>query len=210
MRAKARQSEYKFDLSGGNLSLDFANTVSRRSVPERRTEHLESYDDLIAFVRQSQVVSQREEGVVRTHSKKSRDEAARVLRRALGFREALYRAFSGIVAGKSLSISDLAQINQFASEAASHRVLTRVNGKYGWRWSLQKVNPLEMVLWPIALSATDLLSSDEVGAIRQCEAEDCDWLFLDNSRNHSRRWCEMKTCGNRAKARRHYQRSHGE
>jgi predicted RNA-binding Zn ribbon-like protein len=66
---------------------------------------------------------------------------------------------------------------------------------------------LHRLLWPIAESAAELLTSQEVSSIRLCEAPDCDWLFLDNSRNRSRRWCDMKICGNREKARRHYRRS---
>jgi predicted RNA-binding Zn ribbon-like protein len=62
------------------------------------------------------------------------------------------------------------------------------------------------MLWPIASSAADLLTSERLKKVRLCEAKTCTWLFLDESRNHSRRWCDMKVCGNREKARRHYQR----
>jgi predicted RNA-binding Zn ribbon-like protein len=65
------------------------------------------------------------------------------------------------------------------------------------------------MLWPIAQSAADLMTSDKRNSVRQCGADDCAWLFLDESRNHSRRWCDMKTCGNRQKARRHYASKHG-
>jgi predicted RNA-binding Zn ribbon-like protein len=63
------------------------------------------------------------------------------------------------------------------------------------------------MLWPVARSAADLLTSQEQSRVRECAASDCGWLFLDLSRNRSRRWCDMETCGNRTKARRHYARS---
>lgn len=69
---------------------------------------------------------------------------------------------------------------------------------------------LERILWPIAQSAAELLTSSELGTVRLCEAPDCAWLFLDQSCNRSRRWSDMKVCGNRQKARRHYQRTNRE
>jgi len=65
---------------------------------------------------------------------------------------------------------------------------------------------LERINWLIVRSAADLLTSDKLHDVRACSAEDCRWLFLDISKNHSRRWCDMETCGNQAKARRHYRR----
>ncbi len=88
-----------------------------------------------------------------------------------------------------------------------HRHIVRVNDSYEWRW--EDGLKLESVLWPIAMSAADLLVSANVAKVRECEAGDCYWLFLDNSRNRSRRWCSMEACGNREKARRHYQRHRG-
>ncbi|MCB0153982.1 MAG: CGNR zinc finger domain-containing protein, partial [Anaerolineae bacterium] len=55
-------------------------------------------------------------------------------------------------------------------------------------------------------SAAELLTSDRLNRVGQCAGESCGWLFLDTTRNHSRRWCEMEHCGNRAKAKRHYRR----
>ena len=210
MSSQSHQSEYQFDLSGGNLALDFANTVSHRTLPERRAEHLGSYDQLLAFVRQSKVIQPAEDADLRASARKSPEQAGQVLRKGLEFREAAYRAFSRLAVGKPVSSADLAQIDQFASESLAHRKLVRVDGNYRWNWAWEKTNQLERVLWPLAQATADLLTSHDISAIRLCEAGDCDWLFLDNSRNHSRRWCDMKSCGNRAKARRHYQRVHEE
>jgi predicted RNA-binding Zn ribbon-like protein len=85
--------------------------------------------------------------------------------------------------------------------------VARVNGGYRWVWQNEGKSLPEYVLWPIAQAATELLTSEELKLVRWCEAPDCQWLFLDHSRNRSRRWCDMASCGNRAKARRHYQRT---
>jgi predicted RNA-binding Zn ribbon-like protein len=121
-------------------------------------------------------------------------------------RETLYRAFSAIAQEKTPAAGDLQQINEAALQALQHRCLTRVDKGYRWEWRWDEGSPLERVLWPVAQSAAELLTSDKLYTVRLCEASDCEWLFLDNSRNRSRRWCDMTSCGNRQKARRHYQR----
>jgi predicted RNA-binding Zn ribbon-like protein len=80
--------------------------------------------------------------------------------------------------------------------------------RWRWRWAgdAESEPALDRVLWPVARSAAELLTSDDLAAVRECAAPDCRWLFLDRSRNRSRRWCAMATCGNRSKARRHYRR----
>ena len=199
---------YEFDLTGGHPALNLANTVSRRSDPERRREHLESYADFVSFARQSALLSSKQANEL-NHSIRQHETAARqVFRRTLVLREALYRVFSAIAQDRPPGSQDLRTINDFAVDALQHRTLTGVNGEYRWEWRSDAKNSFERALWPIAQSAADLLTSEELKNVRFCEAEDCEWLFLDNSRNRSRRWCDMKSCGNRAKARRHYERSH--
>jgi predicted RNA-binding Zn ribbon-like protein len=202
------QSGYQFDLSGGALSLDFANTVSRRHLPQRRTEHLGNYSDLLAFAEQSKILSPNLASRLRVRASRNPAEARNALRRSIILREVLYRAFSAIAAGKPASRQDVQQINDFALEALKHRRLTRTNGDYRWEWQSDGSGLLDRVVWPIAESAANLLTSEDRADIRECDAPDCEWLFLDHSRNSSRRWCDMKSCGNRQKARRHYRRAH--
>lgn len=208
MESQLRQPEYTFDLSGGDLSLDFANTVSRRAVQERLTDHLTTYDDLVAFARQSKALSVREAEQQLNYAHQHQQRAKAALREALEFREVLYRAFSALAAGSQAPPSDLREINNRAIQAMTHRKLVREDGRYRWHWRWNNAQALERLLWPISQSAADLLTSSNPGDVRQCNAADCAWLFLDRSRNRSRRWCDMKTCGNREKARRHYQREH--
>jgi predicted RNA-binding Zn ribbon-like protein len=201
------ETGYQFDLSGGILCLDFANTVSRRKVSDRSIDHLPAYDDLIAFAEQSKIVLPEWARQLRTHSRRHRDTAQATLRRAVAYRENLYRAFSALAARKTAASSDVRQINDFAVAGLSHRRLVRRHGHYHWEWQWSQRISLDSILWPIAQSAADLLVSPSLSTVRMCQAPDCAWLFLDHSRNRSRRWCDMKVCGNREKARRHYRRT---
>jgi predicted RNA-binding Zn ribbon-like protein len=206
--ADVAQAEFKFDLSGGTLCLDFANTVSRRDDPELRREHLAGYADLVAFARQSALLSDKQADELCSYAEQHAGQAQRIFHRALELRESLYRVFAALAQKKIPAAADLQKINDAALEALQHRCLARANGGYRWEWKSDEKNPLEGILWQSAQSAAELLTSDKLRTLRFCEAPDCQWLFLDNSRNRSRRWCDMTSCGNRQKARRHYRRLH--
>ena len=207
MSAEQRPKQFQFDLSGGLLALDFANSLSRRDSPEKTVEHITSYQDLISFARQTKIIALEEAEGLQHKSESQPKQAAQVLRAAISLREALFRTFMALAHGGPGPASDLEFLEQAASEALTHRHIVRVNDSYEWQW--EDGLKLESILWPIATSAADLLVSANVAKVRECEAADCYWLFLDNSRNHSRRWCTMNACGNREKARRHYQRHRG-
>jgi predicted RNA-binding Zn ribbon-like protein len=200
--------EYEFDLSGGVLCLDFANTVSWRKLPQQAADHVNCYEDLVAFAEQSKVLTTEQAGNLRLHGRRHSGEVKTALRRAISYRESLYRAFSALVQGEEVPPGELKHINDVAIQALAHRRLARVDDGYRWEWDWNARNILNRILWPIAQSAAELLTSPQLATLRMCESPDCAWLFLDQSRNHSRRWCDMKVCGNRQKARRHYQRTH--
>jgi predicted RNA-binding Zn ribbon-like protein len=199
---------FQFDLSGGRLCLDFANTVSHRHVPESRKEHLAGYSDLVAFAEQSKLLSPKLAGTLRARADRNGIDARNAFRKSILLREALYRVFSATAAAKPARLDDVERISDFALGALKHRRLARIHGDYRWEWQSIGGDLLDRVLWPIAESAASLLISEDRAAVRECGAPDCEWLFLDHSRNGSRRWCDMKSCGNRQKARRHYQRTH--
>ena len=203
-----KQSEFRFDLTGRHPALNLANTISRRHDPARRKEHLASYLDLISFARQSHMVTPKQVDELRAYAVGHVGEARRSFTRSIVLREAIYRVFSAITQKRAPGQADLDIINDFAVEALQHRRLAAANGGYSWQWKSDGKNSLDRIAWPIALAAADLLTSHELKIVRFCEAPDCEWLFLDHSRNRSRRWCDMASCGNRAKARRHYQRTH--
>lgn len=182
--------------------------MSRRHLPERRAEHLSRYADLTGFAEQSNLISPKLSARLHTRANGNSAEARKAFRKSIVFREVLYRVFSALAAGRHARPADVQQINNFTLDALKHRKLVRTNGDYRWQWQSDGDNVLDRVLWPIAESAANLLTSEDRTAIRECDAPDCEWLFLDHSRNGSRRWCDMKSCGNRQKARRHYERAH--
>lgn len=192
----------KFDLSGGELCLDFANTMDSRRSPEKVADNLKSYAHLLAFAAQSGILSPVDEARLGRAASSHPAEAARVLRQAIELREAIYRIGAAFAARRQSHHVDLARLNQEVQAAFEHRRLEAANGGLRWHWADD--DELSAPLWRIATSAADLLSSPEAQSIRECAEESCGWLFVDRSRNRARRWCDMKTCGNRAKARRHY------
>ena len=207
VRGKANW-EREFELSGGALCLDFANTVLRRNQPGRTQDELEDYSRLVGFAKQSKLLSPAKADLQRARALKSPLTASHVIPAAKALREAIYRVFSSLAARKSIAPEDVKLLEKFALEALKQRSLMPLpKGGYRWQWKPDEADNPEQMLWPIALSAGELLTSDLISSVRECAADDCAWLFLDESRNRSRRWCDMKVCGNRQKARRHYHRT---
>ena len=204
------QLDHHFDLSGGILCLDFANTVSRRKIPGQTIDYLSEYSDLVMFAKQSRVVTSQDARELIAAALLYPKDAVQILRAAGVLREAVYRTFAAMASRRPVRKEDLDLIEQFAAEAMHHRHLIGSGRSYRWEWKQEEgeKGALARLLWPIAQSAADLLTSDRVAKVRECQAPTCAWLFLDESRNHSRRWCDMSVCGNRQKARRHYKRVH--
>lgn len=191
-----------FELSGGNLCLDFVNTWADRGRPE--TDGLKTYGLLLAFARQTHLIDAQgqQDLAMRAQAKPGLAHAA--LRAARNLREALYGICSARAHDRGLPNTDLACLNGALREALSNLQLGFQGKALAWQWP-RAAAALTSPLWPITWAAAELLTGD--GApIRECGGEHCTWLFLDVSRGHSRRWCSMASCGNRAKARRHYHR----
>jgi predicted RNA-binding Zn ribbon-like protein len=131
-------------------------------------------------------------------------KARRALERARQLRELLFSLFSAAARGKTLPEAPLARFNDALASALGHLQVALEGRKARWRWSGGE--DLERVLWPVARSAAELLTSDGLGRVRECSGRGCAWLFLDRSRNGTRRWCDMSVCGNREKVRRFKER----
>jgi predicted RNA-binding Zn ribbon-like protein len=192
------------DLFHERLCLDFTNTAGRHGSPA--DNHLNSYADLVSWSRYENVFTEDEARKLLIEAAHQPAEAEATFQKAFALREALYRIFSAVGAGNEVDTADLNIFNQELSQALVHlRVAAQAN-EFAWEWADADSN-LGQMLWPVVWSASELMMSDDLKYVRECGGSDCDWLFLDTSRNHSRRWCSMETCGNRAKARRHYQRA---
>lgn len=191
-----------FQFTGGHPCLDFANTLDYRGRPNE-VDLLGHYHDLVAFAELTGIVSAADARLAVRASERDPAAAERVLRQARTLREAIFSIFSAVTARRSPSAAALEELNSVVSEAGSNREVASGTDQFTWQWRRDD-GRLEWILWPIALAAAELLVSDNVLNVRSCASETCDWLFLDHSKSHSRRWCDMKTCGNRYKARRFY------
>jgi predicted RNA-binding Zn ribbon-like protein len=196
--------EYTFDLSGGDLSLDFANTVSYRG-SDHPVEHLRRWPDLVAWARQAGVVDDGRAAALLRRGAAHPREVAALLDRALALREAIFSTFAAVAAGREPPAAALGVLNAYLPHALSRLRIAPAAGGFLLDWE-EDPAALDRLLWPVAWGTARLLTSEDRDAVRVCAAPGCGWLFLDRSRNHSRRWCDMKACGNRAKARRHYRR----
>ena len=205
MKGTSEREEPEFDLSGGSLCLDFANTVSHRKQPVQRQDNLTGYDDLVLFAREAGVVAPQLAGQLLEVAAMRPQVRAATFKAAIKLREAIYEVFAAVAGSRAPRKRDIKLIEEMASQAMTHRQLVAAGDGYHWEWKCDKSESLSYVLWPIAASAAELLTSDRVTQVRECEAKTCAWLFLDQTRNHSRRWCDMSACGNREKARRHYE-----
>lgn len=189
------------------LCLDFANTTPyHHNLSE---DYLNTYSDLVSWGLDVHLLNETEAQHLWNTASRQPTQVAVVHQKALVLREALYRVLSATAQNQIPRPPDLDILNTVLSEAMQQMRLVAAPTGYSWEW-VDGTNNLEYLLWRVAWSAGELLRSDDLKTLRECEGNDCNWLFLDTSRNHSRRWCDMKTCGNRAKARRHYERTRGE
>ena len=198
-----RRRAPRFELIAGNVCLDFINTLDDRPGAEPK-ELLTRYTDLVCFAEESGLI---DAGTV-DYRFEQRDVAPEkmqeALRKAIELREAMHEVFSAIVNKSSVPVGALAILNGYIQEAAGQARLVQVNGRFEWRFDF--LTSPGSLRWPIARAAADLLASPDLALVRACSSATCQWLFLDTSKNHHRRWCSMKQCGNREKVRRFYAR----
>ncbi len=197
---------HAFELTGGNLALDLANTKERRPTPAP-VEFLHTYPDLVSWAVQARALGAAQGKALLALAGRRRDGARKALARALDLREALFAAGSALAGGRAVPPGALGRINQALSGALVRLRLSPAGraGAAAWTWASEP--HLDRPWWPAARAGAELLASEEVGRLRECGARDCAWLVLDTSRNGSRRWCSMTVCGNREKARRFRRRA---
>ncbi len=189
--------DHGFEYIGGDLSTDFTNTRSGRYEGSGH-EHLQTYADLVEFSRQAGVL--RPSGAKRliAEAESRPEKAMQIHRRSVALREAVWRAFARIAQEKEPAREDVETIAEEAAAAAAQARLVKSGESFVWQWP--ETHDLARPLWPIARASADLLTNDrDRGHLRECSDDACAWLFVDRTKNHTRRWCEMETCGNRAK-----------
>jgi len=187
-----------FELIAGHPALDFVNTLDDRFQEGAPKELLESYADLVAFVEQAGLLTLKQGRELERAAMGKSGE--RVLRAAMVVREALAAVLYAMIDGRKTPAADLKKLTDWIQNTRQKLGLAPERGRFAWRLPAE-VMP-EMPLQLLALSTEELLTSGWMELLRACAMEDCRWLFLDTSKNHTRRWCDMKICGNRVKARR--------
>jgi predicted RNA-binding Zn ribbon-like protein len=195
---------------GGHLALDFANTVDDPDGPERY-DHVGTYPELVAWsVRIGMLQSDQAQGLL-TAAQEHRRARSAVLRRAHLLRHILIEIFTEIAAINS-GQSDTTEgsppsarwgeLRPFVTDAMAHAELAWDGSTYQLTWA--DTTRLDAILWPVGLAAGDLITSPQLARLKKCAG--CPWLFLDQSKNLSRRWCAMNDCGTHEKIRRYVTR----
>lgn len=187
----------KFELNGGALCLDFVNTVDDRPMPFPK-ELLENYEDLLDWSFRSGALPRRSRSSLEGAARARPSAARKSLDQARHLRERLFALFAGPPRSGALITREL-------QRAYRSPLLRRSRAGFTLEFRDDE-DALDGMIGPIVRSTAELLASEDLSRVRVCASQTCDWLFLDESRNRSRQWCDMAVCGNRAKAQRYYQR----
>jgi predicted RNA-binding Zn ribbon-like protein len=186
-------------LDGGVLCLDFINTVDNR-MKTPTLDYLSGFKDLLQWYGHTRALSPK---IIHTLERLAKDypqKAALVFEKSMLLRELLHRLFTAMMAGKQPAAGDLIQFNSYIGEAYA-------NIEIAWSAGAGKLQfnapALEQVYWWLVKSAVDAFTAIKPTQIKECPA--CGWVFLDKSRNGSRKWCSMSTCGDVDKVTRNYQ-----
>jgi predicted RNA-binding Zn ribbon-like protein len=199
-----KQHVDSLNLESGKLCLEFANAADWRT-GDHPEERLNDYKKLVSWAKEVGMVTETETQQLLRAASRRPNEVVAVMERTISLRTALYRIFSALAGGEAPDAADLVTLNKVLSVALSRLQLISTADGFDWEWADSEV-ALDQILWPVAQSAAELLTSAELIRVGRCADHSCGWLFMDMSRNRSRRWCDMGDCGNRAKARRHYER----
>jgi predicted RNA-binding Zn ribbon-like protein len=188
-----------YQLVAAHPALDFINTLDWRFRESGPEELLQNYGDLVRFVEQSNLLTSSQSHQL-LHTPANR-KAVKVFEDSKELREALAETIYSMVNGRTLAATPLKILERHFQSARLHQALQGKNSHLEWSFAGAE-DALELPLWLLAMSATDLITSEAMSEVRICDNHECQWLFLDTSKNHTKRWCDMKVCGNRMKARR--------
>jgi predicted RNA-binding Zn ribbon-like protein len=194
-----------FKFKGGHLALDFCNTVHWHKRPQP-VELIETYAQLVEWGKRAGTLTARAAAQL-LRAAATRPHAAETARRtAIELRESLYRLFAAHAHRRTPSTADLESLNRYLATASARLHLARDGEGYRWGYARDE-RALDRMLWPVVEEAADLLTSPGLQRVGQCADErGCGWLFLDTTKNHSRRYCATGDCGAINKARRYYRR----
>jgi predicted RNA-binding Zn ribbon-like protein len=195
-----RTVEHAFELIAGHPALDLVNSLDWRFRDEPPAEELlTGYGDLTDFAQQSGLLSNAQ--ARRLLRNVGESKGAHIVNAVRELREAASRILYAALGGDDPPASSVKLLEHHFRGARESQHLLWDGDRLAWELS-QSPAPAELPLWMLSLSIADLMTSDQMHKLRECGNSECRWLFLDTSKNHTRRWCDMKICGNRMKARR--------
>ena len=193
------RQERAFELIAGDAALDLVNTLDWRFRASGAEELLPSYCALVRFCEQSGVLTPKQaRGLRRETSESAREKA---LRSCCELREAAAEFLYATLEERKPAAAAIAALERFFKDARKLQRLRRDAAGLLWDWPEGEL-AVELPVSVLALRVEALLTNDRLQTLRECGDPGCRWLFLDTSKNHTRRWCDMKVCGNRMKARR--------
>lgn len=187
------------DLVGCELALDFTNTSSGRGAPSHQ-EHLRGYADVVNWAEHAKVVTPEDADFVRTAIGGNARESHRLFVSAVETRELVWAVASAVADARAVPEELRQKLTSAHAQHLSHAHMEVRDGAYIWAWSVRR-SIASAILGPITLSALTLLMEKDLSRTKRCEGHECGWLFFDTTKNKTRRWCEMRVCGNRAKVR---------
>jgi len=201
---ETRPHVWDLRLEGGHPALDFVNSVGgpRAADPDPDTDALHGYGDLLEWSRRTGFLDGAAAERLARRARRHPVEARRAFAAALELRSLVDRIFRAVAEGDRPAETDLADLRDAASGALQRGRLVPQRGGFNWSWP--EASALEAPLWPLAHAAVELLTDGPLDRLRCCDQ--CRWLFLDESRNRSRRWCSMEECGTAVKKRRYIER----
>jgi predicted RNA-binding Zn ribbon-like protein len=183
---------------GGNLALDFANTQSGPPGGGADVESLATYEDLVAWALRVGVVAPPDAQDLVRQARRSPRDAEAAFEGAMILRDLIFTIFTSIAADAPPPAAALERLRDDEAEALAHANLAASSGGFAWTWS--RPGDLDGLRWPIVHAAATLLTRGSLERVKACGG--CRYLFVDETKNGSRRWCSMADCGTRAKMRR--------
>lgn len=196
------------ELLGGHPTLDFVNTLNwrdRAAAAGGAEECLVSFEALVTWARRAGLITAAEEKALTAAARRDPEASEAALRAAIRLREAISGLLDAARNAQHPSAAHLEHVNRWLAQASASHLIANADG-YGWA-DRQSGMGFSALLGRLAHSAGELLTSEQLHRVGCCAGPGCGWLYVDTSPNRRRRWCSMEGCGNRAKAKRHYERS---
>lgn len=190
-------------IDGDALCLDFVNTVSNRT-KANPLDYLHDFKDLLQWYTRTGTLPAKTIQTLERLAKGYPQQAAVVFDKSIRLRELLFRMFSAAFNRKPPAPADIQLFNTYVADAYA-------NIEVAWRPAIRQgellfnAPALEQVNWWPVKSALELYTGKALAQVKQCPA--CGWLFIDKSKNGSRKWCSMSSCGDINKVQQFNQRN---